>query len=86
MDFQFSSEHEQLRETVRRFSESVMAPLVAEAEEHGFDVELVEDGSPGYVFRFVRRGEPTAPTPEVPAEPTPTDPWELGKQKWLGGE
>jgi alkylation response protein AidB-like acyl-CoA dehydrogenase len=33
MDFAFSSEHEQIRETVRRFSESVLAPLVEASEE-----------------------------------------------------
>jgi len=33
MDFAFSSEHEQIRATVRRFSESVLAPLVEQAEE-----------------------------------------------------
>jgi hypothetical protein len=33
MDFSFSSEHEQVRATVRRFSETVLAPLVEEAEE-----------------------------------------------------
>jgi alkylation response protein AidB-like acyl-CoA dehydrogenase len=33
MDFQFSSEHEQIRHTVRRFSETVLAPLVEQAEE-----------------------------------------------------
>ena len=33
MDFAFSPEHEQIRETVRRFSESVLAPLVEAAEE-----------------------------------------------------
>jgi hypothetical protein len=33
MDFQFSEEHERIRETVRRFSATVLAPLVQEAEE-----------------------------------------------------
>lgn len=33
MDFSFSPEHEQLRETVRRFSEREIAPLVEAAEE-----------------------------------------------------
>jgi hypothetical protein len=33
MDFQFSEEHERVRETVRRFSATVLAPLVQEAEE-----------------------------------------------------
>lgn len=33
MDFQLSSEHEQLRDTVRRFCRTEIAPLVAEAEE-----------------------------------------------------
>ena len=34
MDFSFSPEHEQIRETVRRFSERELAPLVASAEEN----------------------------------------------------
>ncbi|MEC9346247.1 MAG: acyl-CoA dehydrogenase family protein [Pseudomonadota bacterium] len=33
MDFAYSTEHEQLRDTVRRFAETEMAPLVDEAEE-----------------------------------------------------
>ena len=33
MDFTFSPEHEQVRETVRRFAEAEMAPLVHEADE-----------------------------------------------------
>ena len=33
MDFQFTEEHESLREMVRRFSETEMRPLVDEAEE-----------------------------------------------------
>ena len=33
MDFKFSPEHEQIRETVRRFSQTEIAPLVEEAEE-----------------------------------------------------
>ncbi len=33
MDFAFSPEHEQIRETVRRFSATVLAPLVEAAEE-----------------------------------------------------
>ena len=31
MDFTFTAEHEQVRETVRRFAEAEMAPLVREA-------------------------------------------------------
>ncbi len=34
MDFSFSPEHEQIRETVQRFSEREIAPLVEEAEEN----------------------------------------------------
>lgn len=33
MDFAFSSQHEQVRETIARFAADIMAPLVAEAEE-----------------------------------------------------
>lgn len=33
MDFTFSAEHEQVRDTVRRFAESEIAPLVRDAEE-----------------------------------------------------
>ena len=33
MDFAFSPEHEQIRATVRRFSNTVLAPLVEAAEE-----------------------------------------------------
>lgn len=33
MDFAFTTEHDQVRETLRRFSESEIAPLVREAEE-----------------------------------------------------
>ncbi|QWG14132.1 acyl-CoA dehydrogenase family protein [Bradyrhizobium sediminis] len=33
MDFEFSSQHEQVRETVARFAAEEIAPLVAEAEE-----------------------------------------------------
>ncbi|MEE4291833.1 MAG: acyl-CoA dehydrogenase family protein, partial [Cycloclasticus sp.] len=34
MDFSFSAEHQLLRETVRRFSETELAPLVREADDN----------------------------------------------------
>ena len=41
MDFSLSAEHEQVRETVRRFCRTEMAPLVAQAEEtETFPVEI----------------------------------------------
>jgi len=41
MDFRLSSEHEQVRDTVRRFCRSEIAPLVAQAEEsETFPVEI----------------------------------------------
>ncbi len=43
MDFSFSEEHEQIRETVRRFSEREIAPLVEAAEE--------EESLPRDIFR-----------------------------------
>ncbi len=33
MDFEFGEAHEQVRETIRRFAQAEIAPLVREAEE-----------------------------------------------------
>ena len=41
MDFEFGAEHEQVRDTIRRFAETEIAPLAREAEERErFPTEL----------------------------------------------